>query len=109
MLLYSNLWCYHYLWWFKVVVICTGLGLYINLYTLLLLMVDIIIEGIPYRYVASQSGDVVNRLERLFVLVDSVLSVSWNAWYLSSSSSSSSSSIYLYIGDVVLRIGSFTG
>ena len=41
--------------------------------------------------------------------MDLVLSVTWNEWYLSSSSSSSSSSIYLYIGDVVLRVGSFTG
>ena len=67
MLLYSYLLCYHYLWWFKVVVICTDLGLYINLYTLLLVDI-IIIEGIPYRYVASQSGNVVNRLERLFMV-----------------------------------------
>ena len=62
MLLYSYLLRYHYLWWFKVIVICTDLGLYINLYTLLLVDI-IIIEGIPYRYVASQSGNVVNRLE----------------------------------------------
>ena len=44
LLLYANLWCCHFLWWFKVVFICTDLGLYINLHTFLLL-VDIIIEG----------------------------------------------------------------
>ena len=47
----------------KVVVICTVLGHYINLYTFLLL-VDIIIEG----NFCFSVGNVVNQLERLFMV-----------------------------------------
>ena len=66
LLLYANLWCCHFLWWFKVV-ICTDLGLYINLYTFYCWL-TLLLKGIPYRYFASQSGKVVNRLERLFMV-----------------------------------------
>ena len=53
--------------------------------------------------------DVVNRLERLFV--DVGFSIVYNLLCIGMNGvlSSGSSSIYLYIGDVVLRVGSFTG